>query len=655
MKTKFTLITLFSLLLMCIGTLDTQAQKKDQFINEVPVPYTIEGVNQDWRLAIMITEHNFDPNGALDTTVNQKSGLLDVFDLSTDLPAFGYNFPDSIGESGAMTYLGPTFVLPRTNDWIDFPITNLIDTLTTVHWHALNLPAEADGGPHQRIKKDSTWHSIFPVIDEVQTAWYHSHLMDFTTDQVTRGMAGMIIIQDPNNDPLYAQLPHEYGVNDLLLALQAKNFIFESNDTVGNVVNHGKATAIKAGVKPGPGSFGMVNGVVGGVQRVPQSMVKLRLLNGASNKIMNIGLTKELLYEKTDGDVEYETMYMIATGGGYLDYPRPTKNNLLSLGDRREFVVDFGQYDNGDTLFLVHYQNKLPADATYGKNWYSSALMAFVVDNSINPVSPTTSLPATLKPLGPVPGPLDTTRTKVLTGNAPGGGGGGPWLIDGTPMIMNVINDTVLVNTKERWNIDNQTMHSHPWHIHKVQFQVVEYDGLLGFPDGKGGYRDTSGVWTWPNLPDELVGWKDVQLVRAGAKLSYEARFDSFPSPYDMEDLFTHGFMYHCHILSHEDTSMMHQFVVVDSLVTLVNDKEAKPDITLTLFPNPASNSINFTGDFLDAGVLRFYDINGKLLDIREMQSLPGANVPVDHLPRGKILVEYRSGNVRFIKKLLLQ
>ena len=68
-----------------------------------------------------------------------------------------------------------------------------------------------------------------------------------------------------------------------------------------------------------------------------------------------------------------------------------------------------------------------------------------------------------------------------------------------------------------------------------------------------------------------------------------------------------------------------------------------------------ANNSINFKGDFTDAGVLRFYDLQGKLLDERDMQTLPGSSVPTSHLPRGMIIVEYVSGNLRFVEKLLLQ
>ncbi len=644
MKRKFTLLTLLSFALICFWAQDSKAQKK--FTNKVPIPYAIWG--PDWRLDIIDTLHNFDPTRAIDTVINQKNGDTLFFDLDWHVQTYAYNNPDSTNVPGAMTYSGPTFIVPRTNNWIDFPITNKADTTTTVHWHALNLPAQADGGPHQRISVGQTWHSVFPIIDEVQTAWYHSHLMDFTTDQVTRGMAGMMYVEDPNNDPLYSQLPHDYGVNDIPLNIQAKNFEYE---TSGNTQFN---TAIKAGEKPGPGRWGMVNGVIAGTLHVPQSMVRLRMLNGSTIKIFNIGLTKKLLYgHTTDKDsVHFETMYMVATGGGYLDYPRPTRNNLLALGDRREFVVDFGQYNHGDTIYLTHFNNKLPSDALYGKDWYSSAMMAFVVDNTIQPNNPITSLPATLKPYDIAPGPIFKTRFKNLIGQ---GGSGGQWSIDGTPMVMNVINDTVLVNTKEKWEINNTTAHAHPWHIHKVQFQVIEYIGRLGFPDDKGGYTDASAIYTYPNLPDELMGWKDVQLIREGAIMSYVARFDSFPSPYNMDSLFTHGFMYHCHILTHEDNSMMHQFVVVDSLVTMTNTTEVEPSKTLTLFPNPTENSINFKGDFLDAGVLRFYDVNGKLLDSRDMQSLPGSNVQVDHLPRGIVIVEYVSGNVRFVERLLLQ
>ena len=644
MKTRTTFSAFLCLIVLCTWSMNAKAQQ--QFTNTVPIPYAIWG--PDWSIDIIDTLHNFDPNNAIGTVINQADGNDTTFSLNSLVETFAYNSSNGALVTTPMSYTGPTFIVDRTTTAIDFPITNKADSVATVHWHALNLPAESDGGPHQTIDTNQTWHSIFPIIDEVQTAWYHSHLMDFTTVQVTKGMAGMMYIQDPNNDPLYSQLPNEYGVNDFPLNIQAKNFVFDGTNT---------ATGIKIGTPPdyhpGPGEFGMVNGIVGGALHVPQSMVRLRMLNGATIKIFNIGLTEDLLYNHTTSSdsVHFETMHMIATGGGYVDYPRQMTNNLLSLGDRREFVFDFGQYAHNDTIYLTHFNNKLPADAKYGGKWFSSALCAFVVDTTIQPMNPVTSLPATLKPYDIAPGSIFKTRSKNLYGAS---NSGGLWSIDSIPMMMNVINDTVLVNTKEEWIINNTTDKAHPWHIHKVQFQVTEYVGKVGIPDGTGGFMDSVGTFTYPNLPNELFGYKDVQLIRDSAELTYVARFDSFPSPWDMDSLFTHGFMYHCHILTHEDHSMMHQFVVVDSLVptTSINEEEKK---TLVLYPNPATNSINFKGDFTDAGILRFYDISGKLLDEMDMQSLPGSTIPLGHLPKGVITVEYESGNVRFVKKLVLQ
>jgi hypothetical protein len=210
-------------------------------------------------------------------------------------------------------------------------------------------------------------------------------------------------------------------------------------------------------------------------------------------------------------------------------------------------------------------------------------------------------------------------------------------------MDLGVINDTVLVNTKERWVIHNTTTQAHPFHIHKVQFQVIEYVG-------KAGASNVAGTYTYPDLPDELIGYKDVQLIRAGATLTFEARFDSFPSP----PLATEGYMYHCHILTHEDTSMMHQFVVVDSVDFYTQLSLLPGTEILNVFPNPAGSTISFKGSFDKPGKLRFYDQYGRLLREDDRLLSMNTSVPVGDLPRGVIIVEFTSGEQRYLQKLIL-
>ncbi len=609
MKLRLT-IFLFLCLALSAGFLSVlQAQN---FANPLPIPYLLPGPEFD--IEITSAQHNFDPNGTL-TDIN----------LNVMLSTYCYN---EVGNTG-MTYNGPTLAFEKGEE-MNFDITNSIDEDmgTTVHWHGLNIPAKEDGGPHQVIEHNTTWSPNLPIVDPVQTIWYHSHLMDFTTDQVIRGMAGLIVVEDPENDPLYSELPHDYGVNDIPLNIQEKGFVLDSSTTPPT------ATAIKAGEKPGNGPWTLVNGVVNAVARVPRQVVRLRILNGSPRKMFHIGLSTELENPTTFAD-----MVMIATGGGYLPESIPVSSSLMAVGDRIEFLVDFSAYEDGATLYMSNLA--VPSDADYGKT-LGSALMAFVVDASITPDNPVTTIPEDLDTeYALAPGEVARTRDKELLGKK---GSGDLWTIDGTPMQLDVINDIVLVNTKEKWIIHNTTDVAHPFHIHKVQFQVTRYDGLLGT-------MDDPGQWEYPDLPPDLIGYKDVQLIRAGATLEFEARFDFFPSPL----LASEGFMYHCHILTHEDNSMMHQFVVVDSADFPTSVKEPSTKNVLMVHPNPVSNSLSLEGSFNEPGTLRIYNLAGQVIKEEVINVPSNAVVDVRDLPRGAVVVEFSTATDRFIQKVLLE
>jgi FtsP/CotA-like multicopper oxidase with cupredoxin domain len=610
MKSSFMYKFLIQLIILLSFSQIINAQS---FKNEIPVPYIMPG--DHFEINIAEGQHNFDPNG-----------FVTDFNLNVPLATYCYN---KLGQPAneKMSYLGPTLIFTKDHE-LTFDISNSLPdgANTTVHWHGLNIPAPMDGGPHQVIENGSNWTPYFNMIDEVQTCWYHTHLMDLTTDQVIRGLAGMIIVEDPASDPLYQTLPKNYGENDFPLVIQEKGFVLDSTTTPPTAV------AIKAGEKPGNGPYTLINGVVGGYLKVPAEVVRLRILNGSPRKMFHIGLSTEL-----NSPASFATMWMVATGGGYIDVPRPTDSTLMSVGDRREFLIDFAQFSDGDTVYMTNLA--VPADANYGAT-KGKALMAFIVDYSLVSTNPVTTLPSSLVDYDLDPGPVFKTREKNLMGS---GGSGNVWTIDGTPMDMMVINDTVLVNTKERWVIHNLTNKSHPFHIHKVQFQVVEYTGKLGMVD-------TVATYTFPDLPDELIGYKDVQLIRSGATLTFEARFDSFPGPLAPNQ----GYMYHCHILTHEDTSMMHQFVVVDSTDFYTGLSAVPGTERLNVYPNPATNQLQFNGEFEETGILTFYDISGKILRRDEIYALENKTVSVQALPRGIVIVEFVSTNRRFLSKITL-
>jgi blue copper oxidase len=127
---------------------------------------------------------------------------------------------------------------------------------------------------------------------------------------------------------------------------------------------------------------------------------------------------------------------------------------------------------------------------------------------------------------------------------------------------MEVVNETVYLNTTEIWTLKNNTMVAHPFHIHDIQFNVIEKNGM-------------------PPLPTER-GWKDVVLVMPGDSVKFITKFETFAHP-------TVPYMYHCHLLHHEDDGMMGSFVVIDSLATGL---PAVAALEFQVYPNPVKNTL---------------------------------------------------------------
>lgn len=120
-----------------------------------------------------------------------------------------------------MSVLGPTLRL-RTGDSVVISVTNELDEITTTHWHGADVPAEDDGGPHSMIEPGATWIADFDVIQPAATLWYHPHVHGSTAEQVYRGAAGLIIIEDDN--AAAATLPATYGVDDIPVIIQDREF-----------------------------------------------------------------------------------------------------------------------------------------------------------------------------------------------------------------------------------------------------------------------------------------------------------------------------------------------------------------------------------------------------------------------------------------------
>ena len=174
-------------------------------------------------------------------------------------------------------YLGPTLRL-RQGEVVRFNVANNLTEATTLHWHGVNLPATADGGPHQPIAPGAVWSPEFEIKDRAATMWYHSHLMGSTARQVWQGLAGMLVIDDAASDSL--DIPKTYGVDDIPIVLQDRRFNRDGSMPYAPSMHDGMAGMI--------GNIPMVNGTILPYFDATTTQVRLRLLNGSNASIYGL-------------------------------------------------------------------------------------------------------------------------------------------------------------------------------------------------------------------------------------------------------------------------------------------------------------------------------------------------------------------------------
>ncbi|HIF61306.1 MAG TPA: bilirubin oxidase, partial [Rhodospirillales bacterium] len=182
--------------------------------------------------------------------------------------------------------LGPTLIFEQ-GTIVDIAIHNEIDDTTTIHWHGMHIPAEMDGGPHTPFAPGETWHPTFTVLDNASTMWYHPHLMHKTNKHIQMGIAGFVIIKDAEESSL--ELPRTYGVDDIPVVFQTKTIDAEGQiDT--DMSNSGLDTLVLA------------NGTQDAYFDAPAQQVRLRLLNGASERSFNLGLSDNAVFNVIGSD-----------------------------------------------------------------------------------------------------------------------------------------------------------------------------------------------------------------------------------------------------------------------------------------------------------------------------------------------------------------
>jgi spore coat protein A len=439
----------------------------------------------------------------------------------------------------------------------------------TPHVHGGHTDAAYDGtplqwftatGPNQQLGPDFTSNPyVYDNTQEAGTLWYHDHTIGITRLNVYAGLAGFYIVHDGNEGKLIAQhkLPSENY--DIPLVMQDRMF------TTAGQLYYPSEPKNGPPLDPSivPAFFGntiLVDGKAWPVMHVEPRMYRFRLLNGSDARFYNLQFA---IQDQNPNQPSDQKFYQIGTDDGFLKKPVPLDQVLLAPGERADIVVDFSKLE-GKTLIVTN-----DAYAPYPKGAPMSMapdpqttgqIMEFQVDHALNrnipdasKFSPTQTMNTTIVPFGHV----DRTRQLVLYSSTDSYGRN---LVEvGTlagPISLADSNADPEIKIKqgavEKWVIYNATDHTHPMHLHQVSFQIISQQQFESVNTPTGGIRITRMIGKPEAPPPNEAGWKDTVEVNPGYAVTIEAKFD-LPGKY----------VWHCHILEHEDNDMMNYFIVV--------------------------------------------------------------------------------------------
>jgi FtsP/CotA-like multicopper oxidase with cupredoxin domain len=400
-------------------------------------------------------------------------------------------------------HLAPTVRASRGDTVMPRVANRLGEETTTIHWHGMHLPAAADGGPHQTIEPGATWSPEWTIDQPATTLWYHPHPNEETEDHVYRGLVGMFILDDPAADE--PALPDDYGDDDIPLIIQDKK-----------LGDDGSLDFSKGAISP-TGLLGdeiLVNGTYDPHLEVSDERVRLRLLNASGARIYNVGLADVREFD------------LIATDGGLLAAPVRMDRIQLSPGERAEIVVAF---EPGEEVVLRSFEPELGMNFFEGRFAGADDSFDLLEIHAADDLARSPVLPERLVGQAPL---AEHEASQVRRFSLSGQGS-----INGRSMDMERIDEVVPAGATEVWEVENASGTAHNFHPHDVRFRVLDYAG--GRP------------------PPHLQGLKDTVFVPPDQTVRLLIEFGDYTDP-------DHPYMFHCHLLQHEDRGMMGQHTVVE-------------------------------------------------------------------------------------------
>ena len=403
--------------------------------------------------------------------------------------------------------------------------TDVPDVRNVVHLHGGRVPATSDGYPEDWYTPGHSSLLTYPNQQRAATLWYHDHALGITRLNNLAGLSGIYIIHDEFEQSL--NLPS--GAFDIPLMISDRTF--DANGQLNYPVSG------KPGTPHIPEFFGetmLVNGRAMPYLTVEPRKYRFRILNACNARFLRLTLSSGQPFSQ------------IGTDQGLAPAPVAVDGLLLVPSQRSDVIVDFSK-QAGKQIVM---KNDAPAPYPRGGAVVPPNVMQFRVTTSTTSKD-TSAIPSKLLPFAPIdPSTAVKTRDLALIEHRDG---------LGTPIIDLLedahwsapITEKPVINTVEIWNLVNATDDTHPIHIHLIAFQIIDrrrYADDFFLQEGKVVYSGP------PEAPaPEEVGWKDVVRADPEKVTRVIAKFEGYTGRY----------VWHCHILEHEDNEMMRPFEVL--------------------------------------------------------------------------------------------
>jgi len=434
----------------------------------------------------------------------------------------------------------PLPVVIRTYRGTDMTLNfhNKLSSDSTIHWHGFKIPADMDGGPDYPVKPNFSKVYSFKMNQPASSLWFHPHPDMQTGKQVYMGLAGVYILDDDISTNLENSKKLPSKDRDIVLLVQDRRFAKEV-DGVRELLYKDKSIDSDGML----GDTILVNGSETPKLEVGTAQYRFRLYNVSNAKNYDFAFS--------DG----RDFTIVGTDGGLLKNPVKQNHILLGAAERVEMIVDFSKDKIGTKVALISRafeddnmnMGMSGMDSGGGDmqntdgrvaNGTEVNIMRFDINSEIeDDITIYKELPANSEityRLDPYSADnfgdeREFDMTMAMDGSM-------AFVINGKKFDLDRVDEFVEANSTEIWNITNNSAMAHPFHAHAIQWQILSRNGIA-----------SSGT---------DLGWKDTFLVKANESVKIIGRFEPINSG---------DYMYHCHILEHEDAGMMGYFRVGNS------------------------------------------------------------------------------------------